>query len=102
MDEDPLEQHETLDRMETGELTWWGAKAEGGPIDGSAVNVQAVPWLDMRALHLTVAVGPSGSEVDWHYYVFGQRFNEQTKAIEGVFTHVGFLDGEPMVPPGVD
>jgi hypothetical protein len=54
-DDDALEEHE---RLNESVPTYWGGQAHGGPLDGCTVKIDAVPWLELRALHLTVGVGP--------------------------------------------
>ena len=73
MADDGLEEHERRGRMErrTGPTVWTGL-AEGGPIDGGAVTVEAVPSLAMRGLHVSVCVGEDVEAAEWHLYAFGQ------------------------------
>lgn len=84
---DPTSEHERLAGLEPAAgPTYWQGLAEGGPIDGSAINVEAVPHLAMRGLHVTLAVGEDAANVEWHVYKLRPN---------GPFEYAGVLDDGP-------
>ena len=88
-----IERLSNLDRQ----VTYWNGRAEGGPIDGSAINVEAVAFLPMRGLQVAICVGEDVDSAAWHSYAFGQRMVEGG-GIVGFFQHLGAIEGDPKRP----
>lgn len=86
-----------MDELELGRHSQWGGTAEGGPIDGSAISVEAAPRIPMRGLHVEICIGEDVDTAEWHVYQFTQRFDEQRGAV-GFFVHRGVIDGDPKMP----
>lgn len=76
---------------------YWRGRADGGPLDGSEVSIEAVPFLPMRGMHLNVSVGEDVATAEWHSYVFGQQWDAERGAV-GFFKHLGTIDGDPKTP----
>jgi hypothetical protein len=80
--------------LEPGKRSFWRGTAEGGPLDGSEISVEATPGLPMRALHVVTSVGNKDDGTEkWHLYAFGQRADE--RGVHGFFKHFTDFDGYP-------
>jgi hypothetical protein len=77
--------------------SWWLGTADGGPLDGSEIRIEAAPFIPMRGLQVQVCIGDDVETADWHIYRFGQKFDEQ-RGVIGIFAHLGVIDGDPKPP----
>lgn len=99
MDDDGLEEYDRIERNERERgQTYWTGRAEGGPIDGSGVTIEAAPHLAMRGLQLSVCVGENVDTAAWHVYAFGERADDASGLVSCLM-HLGTIDGDPKLPP---